>query len=250
MSTAPVRAVIVEDEAPARANLRDYLAAAEWVSVVGEARDGVHALRLIDEEEPDLLFLDVRLPELSGLEVARRLRAAPAIVFTTAYDRFAIAAFELGAIDYLVKPFGRERFATTLERLRARLMPRMAAEPPDAQRARAALEPGPLQRLFARQGERIVPIATASITRIEAQGDYAEVHAASGVFLMHVSLTELAARLDPDRFLQVHRSHIVNLSAVAHLRPFDERRLALVLRDGEEVVASRAASESLRRRVR
>jgi two-component system, LytTR family, response regulator len=243
----PVRALIVEDEAPARQNLRDYLAATAWVRVVGEASDGAAALRLLEAHEPDLMFLDVRLPELSGLEVARRMRQAPEIVFTTAYDRFAIAAFELGAIDYLVKPFGRERFAATLARLRARLAP---AEVPDRERARAALDPGPLRHIFARQGDRIVPIAVSSIHRIQAQGDYAEVHGAAGVFLVHVSLAELLARLDPGMFLQVHRSHIVNLGAVAHLKPHDERRLAIRLRDGSVVVASRSASESLRRRAR
>ena len=242
-----VRALIVEDEAVARQNLREYLEDADWVRLVGEAADGKEAVRLASALKPDLLFLDVRLPEMSGLEVARRVGSAAEIVFTTAYDRFAIAAFEIGAIDYLVKPFGRERFAATLERVRAR---RGQPADPASERAQSALSDGPLTRLYARQGDRIVPIPVASIVRIQAQGDYAEVHAASGVFLMHVSLTELAARLDPDRFLQVHRSHIVNLSAVAHLRPFDERRLALVLRDGGEVVASRAASESLRRRVR
>jgi len=180
-------------------------------------------------------------------EVARQMRATPEIVFTTAYDRFAITAFELGAIDYLVKPFGRERFATTLARLRARLSP---AAVPDRERAQAALEPGPLVRLFARHGDGIVPIAVSSILRIQAQGDYAEIHASEGVFLIHVSLSDLVARLDSDSFLQVHRSHIVNLTAVVRLKPYDERRLAIVLRDGSVVVASRAASERLRRRAR
>ena len=247
MRSTAVRAVIVEDEAPARQNLREYLTEVPWVTVAGEAPDGAEALRLLDALEPDLVFLDVRLPELSGLEVARRMRHTPEIVFTTAYDRFAIAAFELGAIDYLVKPFGRERFATTMERLRTRLSPAAVS---DRERARTALEPGPLRRLFARQGDRIVPIACSSILRIQAQGDYAEVHASEGVFLIHVSLAELAARLDPGAFLQVHRSHIVNLSAVVHLKPYDERRLAIALRDGSTVVASRAASEALRRRAR
>ena len=242
-----VRALIAEDEAPARENLKEYLAEVPWLTVVGEAQDGAEALAAIDALRPDLLFLDVRLPELSGLEVARRMRHPCEIVFTTAYDRFAIAAFELGALDYLMKPFGRERFAATLARVRERLG---RASVSDGERARAALEPGPLRRLFVRQGERIVPIPTGSIVRVQAAGDYAEVHAAAGTFLLHLSLTDLVERLDPGRFEQVHRSHIVNLDEVREMRPFDERRLVLILRNGEEVVASRAASEGLRRRVR
>ena len=241
-----VRALIVEDEALARQNLREYLEAVDWVLLVGEAADGKEAVRLATSLKPDLLFLDVRLPELSGLEVARAIGGSAEIVFTTAYDRFAIAAFELGAIDYLVKPFGRERFATTLERLKARL-----GQPADPASERAStLAPGPLDRLYARQGERIVPIAVASIVRIQAQGDYAEVHAAAGTFLLHISVSELCERLDPARFLRVHRSHVVNLDFVEQLRAHEDRRLRVVLKNGTEVVASRAASEELRKLAR
>lgn len=242
-----LRALVAEDEAPARANLREYLADVPWVTLVGEAADGREAVRLADALHPELLFLDVRLPELSGLEVARRAPAGAEIVFTTAYDRFAIAAFEIGAIDYLVKPFGRERFAATLERLKARLGQPGAST---AARARDALGQGPLRRLYARQGERIVPIATASISRIEAHGDYVEVHCGAATFLLHMSLSELAERLDADRFRRVHRSHVVNLDAVQHFQAADERRLLITLRDGSRVVASRSGSEELRRLAR
>lgn len=247
MSAPRVRTLIAEDEAPARESLREYLAEAPLIEVIAEAADGRSALALADEHRPDLLFLDVRLPELSGLEVARQLRHAAEIVFTTAYDRFAVAAFEIGAVDYLVKPFGRERLAAAVARVFARLGQALV---PASDRVRSSLSPGPLSRLFARQGDRIVPIAAEGIRRIQAQGDYAEVHAAEGVFLLHVTLSELAERLDPTRFRQVHRSHIVNLDAVAHLKPYDERRLAITLKDGAVVVASRAASEELRRLAR
>jgi two-component system, LytTR family, response regulator len=242
-----VRALIVEDEALARRNLREYLDEADWVEVVGEALDGHEAVRLATKLRPDLLFLDVRLPELNGLEVARRAGGSAEIVFTTAYDRFAIAAFEIGAIDYLVKPFGRERFAATLERVKVRL-----GQPGDAasERAESTLSAGPLRRIYARHGERIVPIPVASVVRIQAQGDYAEVHAAAGTFLLHISLSELTERLDPARFQRVHRSHVVNLDFVEHLQPHEDRRLRITLRNGSEVIASRAASEELRKLVR
>jgi two-component system LytT family response regulator len=247
MSSRRVRALIAEDEMPARENLRDYLKDTAWVEIVAEAIDGRSALALADEHKPDLLFLDVRLPELSGLEVARRIQHPAEIVFTTAYDRFAVAAFEIGALDYLVKPFGRERLAAATERVRARLA---HSDCPAGDRVRSSLGPGPLARLFARQGDRIVPIGVPGIRRIQAQGDYAEVHTAEGVFLLSVPLSELAARLDPERFRQIHRSHIVNLDAIEHLRPYDERRLAVRLKDGTVVVASRTASEELRRLAR
>jgi len=247
VTVSTVRALIAEDEAPARDMLRDYLAGSPWIEVVGEAVDGVSAVALADERKPDLLFLDVRLPELSGLEVARRLRHPAEIIFTTAYDRFAVAAFEIGALDYLVKPFGRERLSAAVERVRARMEHTSVHA---GERVRSSLGPEPLARLFARQGDRIVPVAVSGIRRIQARGDYAEVHADDGVFLLQVTLAELAARLDPAKFRQVHRSHIVSLDAVQHFKPYDDRRLAITLKDGTVVVASRGASEELRRLVR
>jgi len=249
MMTERVRALVVEDEPEARRTLRDYLGEASWIELVGESADGRDAVARIDRLEPALVILDVRLPELSGLEVLERIHHQPEVVFATAYDQYAVSAFELGALDYLVKPFGRERFRRTLDRVRRRL-----SQDPDGpsspERARGALAHAPLRRLFARVGERIVPIPTAGILRIQARGDYAEVHAPGGPFLLHLSLSELAGRLDPDRFVQVHRSHIVNLDAVKLLRPHDERRLFVVLTNGEEIVASRSASETLRKQAR
>lgn len=243
---APVRAVLVEDEPHARDSLREYSHGVEWLTLVGEAGDGAEAVRLIDRLEPELVFLDVCLPELSGLEVVQRIRWRPEIVFTTAYDRYALTAFEVGALDYLLKPFGRQRFQTMLLRVRQRLA-RQAV--PAAERALAAFG-SPVRRLFARTRDGIVPIPVQTIRHLQASGDYVEVHSDAGRHLLHMSLAELATRLDPEQFCQVHRSHVVNLEAVELLRPFDERRLLIKLRDGKEIVASRAASELLRRLVR
>lgn len=242
---ATVRAVVVEDEPHARQSLREYAAGVEWLALVGEAGDGAAAVALIDRLEPDLVFLDVCLPELSGLEVVQRIRHLPEIVFTTAYDRFALAAFEVGALDYLLKPFGRQRFQTMLERVRRRLVPNPV---PAAERIRAAFA-SPLRRLFARTRDEIVPIPVQTIVHVQASGDYVEVHSAAGRHLLHMSLGELASRLDPEVFCQVHRSHIVNLEAIERLVPFDERRLLIKLRGGKEILASRSASELLRRLV-
>ena len=240
-----VRVAIVEDEPLARANLREYAGEVDWLTIVGEAADGNEAVRMIDSLEPELVFLDISLPEASGLEVIERIRHKPEIVFTTAHDQHALAAFEVGALDYLLKPFGRHRFHTMIERVQRRLQSAVTA--PD--RARAAFDT-PLRRLFARTRDAIVPIDVRSIQHISASGDYVEVHTARGSHLLHTSLGELAARLDPETFLQVHRSHIVNLDAIVKLVPFDSRRLLIQLRDGKEILASRSASEELRGLVR
>ena len=236
-----VRAVIVEDEPHARASLREYASDVDWLALIGEAADGAEAVRLVDSLEPDLLFLDISLPEASGLEVIERIRHKPEIVFTTAYDQYALAAFEIGALDYLLKPFGRQRFQTMLHRVRRRLSSPVTAP----ERARAAFHT-PLRRLFARTRDGIVPIDVRTIQHISASGDYAEVQTDRGSHLLHISLGELAARLDPEIFRQVHRSHIVNLDSVVKLVPYDARRLLIRLRNGKEIVASRSASEQLR----
>jgi two-component system LytT family response regulator len=238
--------VVVEDEPHARQNLRELATALPWLELIAEAGDGRGAVALIDRERPDLVFLDVELPELSGLEVLRALAHRPEIVFTTAYDRFALAAFEAGALDYLVKPFGRQRFVEALERVHRRLRD---GGPPVVERALAAL-PTPSTRLFARTRDGIVPLAIATITRAQAQGDYVEVHSSTGRHLLHLSLGDLVRRLDPERFLQIHRAHVVNLDAVVAMTPFDDRRLLVRLRDGTQIVASRSASEALRRAAR
>jgi len=241
-----IRAVIVEDEPQARESLREYADEVDWLEIAGEASDGAAAVRLIDRLEPDLIFLDVSLPGLSGFEVVRAIRHQPEIVFTTAYDRFAVAAFETGALDYLVKPFGRRRFLTMLERVKRRMVPDAVRA---SERARAALG-SPLLRLFARTRDGIVPIPVETIRRVRATGDYVEVHASGGRHLLHMGLAELASRLDPERFCRVHRSEIVNLDQVDRLVSFDERRLLVRLKDGTEIVASRSGSETLRRLTR
>jgi two-component system LytT family response regulator len=244
-----LRAVVVEDEPLARRTLRDLVALTDGIELVGEAADGLSAVALVDELRPDLLFLDVQLPELSGLQVLERLTHRPAVIFTTAHDRYAVAAFELEAVDYLMKPFGLRRFQAAVERLRRRL-DASATRADDADRARMALQRGPLRRVFARQGERIVPVAVEDITHIEAKDDYAEVHAGGETHLLSLRLSDLEARLDPERFLRIHRSHVVSLDAVAQVRARDDRRLEVVLRDGTRLVASRAGSQRLREMMR
>lgn len=240
-----VRTLVVEDEPLSRRALRGLVEEVDWLDLVGEASDGRQAVERIDALRPDLVFLDVHMPEMSGIQVLSRVAHQPAVVFTTAFDRYAVVAFELEAIDYLIKPFGRKRFHATLERVRRRLA---SSEwlPPPRERAQSALAEGPLERVFAHKGDRIVPLRIADVTRIEACDDYAEVRCRGETFLLHLRLADLERRLDPARFVRVHRSHIVNLDHVEQMRPHDERRLELRLADGSTVIASRSGSQKLR----
>jgi two-component system LytT family response regulator len=257
---ARLRCVLAEDEHESRINLVAYVSSVPNVDLVGVAANGSEAVALVDGARPDLLLLDIRLPEMDGFEVLRRVRHRPEVVFTTAYDGYAVSAFELGAIDYLVKPFGKERVAAAIERVRAR----RPVEPDEAPGLSASRGPAgsdsieralaatsrPVRRLFARNGGRIVPIAVGEIVRICASGEYSEIHTSRDVFLVQITLTELLMCLDPEVFERVHRSHIVNFDAVDHLRAADDRRLLVTLRDGTTILASRAASERIRQRVR
>jgi len=244
-----VTSLIVEDEPLARKTLRDLIAATPWLTLVGEAADGITAIRRIDELKPQLLFLDVDLPELNGLQVLERVSHQPHVVFTTAHDNYAVPAFEFDALDYLLKPFGRERFNQTLERVRRRVFRTQTTGPTMLERARHALTANGhthITRIFVRDGEMMIPIAVRDIIRLEACDDYTAIYVAAGKHLVHVSLTEFTARLDPENFLRIHRSHTVNLNHVTSAEEFD-RRLVLYLSDGSEVTASRSGTQEFRR---
>lgn len=229
-----VRALIAEDEELARTALRGLVTETDWVTLVGEAADGHTAVEMIDRLRPDLVFLDVMLPELTGVEVLQRVHHQPLVVFTTAYERFAVTAFELEALDYLVKPFGARRFHETMERVRRRLEVRASA---------------PLERLFARVGTRLVPVPIRDVTHFQAVGDYVRAFLPGASHLVGVTIAELEKRLHLP-FLRIHRSHIVNVDSVDKIERHDERRLVVFLKDGTRIVASRSGSGLLRKLIR
>jgi two-component system, LytTR family, response regulator len=242
--TASVTSLVVEDEPLARRRLRDLIRGVPWLQCLGEATTGRAAVAAIDELHPDLVFLDVQLPGISGIDVLSRVSHVPAVIFTTAHDQFAVTAFELGAIDYLLKPFGSERFSRAMERARP-LLEREAGIA-TTERAREVLRQGPLPRLFVREAGRIVPIRVATIEWLEACDDYVVVHTQGRQFRINLPLTDLEQRLDPRMFVRVHRSHVVNLDHVASWTRYDGSRFQITLRGGTTLMASRQRSRLLR----
>jgi two-component system, LytTR family, response regulator len=239
-----VTALVVDDEPVARAGLKGMLAAFDWIEVIGEAGDGQSAVRAIETLKPELVFLDVQMPGLLGTDVLRGLDHRPFVIFTTAYSQHAVTAFELGAVDYLMKPFGPARLATAMERVRATIgepSPTSAIE-----RLSGALGGGPISRLFVRVGNAIVPLPVERVSRLEADGDYVAAHAGGSRHLLHLSLSSLVARLDPKRFAQVHRAHVVNLDHVRAFKRDARGNLEAELNDGTRVPVSRARAQELR----
>jgi two-component system, LytTR family, response regulator len=238
-----VSVLIADDEPLARTGMRAMLGRVEWVTCVGEAANGPEAVSAINALRPELVFLDIQMPGLLGIDVLRRVTHRPFVVFTTAYAQHAVTAFELGALDYLLKPFGPDRLTTALERVRAALGEPGAPAPLD--RLTEALSSGPMSRLFVRSGRAIIPVDIANVLHFEALGDYVAAHVPRGRHVLHLSLNRLEARLDPKKFLRIHRTHIVNLDHVVAFRR-QGRGLIAELTDGVRLAVSRQRAQELR----
>ena len=250
-----MRVIIVDDEHLARAVLREHLAAHPDIDIVGECANGFEAVKAIGELAPDLVFLDIQMPKLDGFEVAELAGTRTHYVFVTAYDQFALRAFEVHAVDYLLKPFSRERFDAALAHARARLQgaapaPAPAAAGVQAVVTEAAQRHGPLARVLIRDGARVHVVPAATIDYIEAQDDYVAVCAAGKRWLKNQRLSELEAQLDPQAFLRVHRSYIVNVGAIARIEPAGRDSHCAVLRDGTRVPVSRSGYARVRELIR
>lgn len=253
-----VSALVVEDAAPARRKLTRLLDGLDWIELVGEAADGESAVRRIDRLDPDLVLLDVRLPGRSGLEVLKRTRRSPHVIFTTAHDEYAVTAFELHALDYVQKPFSRRRLTRALERARVALGHRRTEDGPTREaagrsalreRAREALRRGPVERIFVRRSGRVVPLRVRDIVWLEARGDYVALHTSGDRrFLVRTTLSGLVEHLGRERFLGIHRSRAVNLAHVLTFDPADGSRLRVRLSDGSHVMARRRLHAFLRRK--
>jgi two-component system LytT family response regulator len=245
-----MRVIIVDDELLARAVLREHLAAYPDVEIVGECANGFEAVKAIAELAPSLVFLDIQMPKLDGFEVVELAGAKTDYVFVTAYDQFALRAFEVHALDYLLKPFSRERLEQALAHARGRIGRPQAAAAAASGAVAAAHEAAqrrtPLERILIRDGSRVQVIPAAQIDYIEAQDDYVQVVAGGRAWLKSQRLAELEAQLDPGAFLRVHRSFIVSLAAIERIDPSGKDGHCAVLRGGARIPVSRSGYQKLR----
>jgi two-component system LytT family response regulator len=245
-----IRTLVVDDEPIARERVLSFLQQEDDVEVVGECGDGAQAVAAIQHQVPDLVFLDVQMPGVDGFGVIEAIGAEkmPTVVFVTAYDEYALRAFEVHALDYLLKPFGRDRFRQTLTHARAHLERRRAG---DLGRRLLALvndikpEAPKLDRLIVKSGGRVFFLRTGDLDWIEAAGNYVRLHLGEESHLFRETMNRMEARLDPKRFVRIHRSRIVNTERIKELQPWFNGEYVVVLRDGARLPLSRGYRDKL-----
>ena len=256
MTTQPprLRAVIADDEPLARQRLRMLLEDVEWLEVVGEAKDGASATAAIQKLRPDLVFLDVEMPNGTGFDVIESVGAAkmPFVVFVTAYDKYALKAFDVHAIDYLLKPFDRDRFREALARVRHQFERATGGE---LERRLLQLvqdlTPAPqrLERFVIKSGGRVFFVPTAEIDWIEAAGNYVKLHVGTDEHLFRETMNAIEAKLNPDAFFRIHRSHMVNVERIRELQPWFNGEYVVFLKNGTRLTLSRGYREKLQERI-
>ena len=235
-----MRAILVDDEELARHALRELLRMHAEVEVVAECANGFEAVKAVAEHKPDLMFLDVQMPKLSGFDVLELIDrdSGPKIIFATAYDQYAMRAFEVHAVDYLLKPIGRERFETALERAITQMPQKL---PPAEELAASARAPQQfLERIVVKDGTRVTLIPVAKLDYAEAQDDYVALASQGAKHLKQQTIASLEAALDPARFVRIHRSYIVNFERVARIEPYGKDSRLAILADGTRLPVSRA----------
>lgn len=237
--------IIVDDEELARAVLREMLSHHPEVEIIAECANGFEAVKAVTERKPDLLFLDIQMPKLDGFEVLELIGADMAVVFATAYDQYALRAFEVHAVDYLLKPYGADRFEAALARAKERGSGKPA--PPPSELRAAATAPGQFaDRIVVRDGANVHIIPTAKLDFVEAQDDYIALACKGAKHLKQQTISSIEAALDPKLFLRIHRSYIVNLERVAKVEPYGKDSKVAILQDGAKLPVSRAGYARLR----
>ncbi len=235
-----IRIAIVDDEELARKLLREYLSVYEDVEVVAECANGFEAVKAVTDLKPDLLLLDIQMPRLNGFEVLELIGREAGVIFVTAYDQYALRAFDVHAVDYLLKPVSEERMREALERARSRLASKSAMVAPTQLSALARPAGAHLERVAIRDGANVNVIPVSKIDYVEAQDDYVCFHAEGKRFLKQQTLGEIETSLDPAQFVRIHRSYILNIDRLAKLELYAKDSHAAILRNGTRLVVSRS----------
>ena len=245
MSSDTLRVVIVDDEPLARTVVREFLKHHPGVEVVAECGNGFDAVKAVTDLSPDLMFLDVQMPKLNGFEVLELIGRQVPVIFTTAYDQYALRAFEVHAVDYLLKPFSEERFSEALTRARSRLQSHEPVPDIDSLVAESRPKSGPLERVLIRDGSQVHVIPVEKIDYVEAQDDYVGIHTGGKTLLKEQTLGDLEGQLDPRRFVRIHRSYLLNIERLTRVELYAKDSRLAILNDGAKLPVSRTGYQRL-----
>jgi len=244
----PIKVIIIDDEQPATELISAYLQKIGGYEIAGICHDGFSALKSIQELNPDLIFLDVQMPKLTGFEMLELIENPPVIIFTTAFDEFAIKAFEMNAVDYLLKPFSRDRFAASLEKAAQQLVFRKQNHKSSRKTNDATVEIAPdiLERIVVKKNNKIFVLSASAITHFEAYDDYVIIHSDGQRFIKQKTMQFYDQHLDPKKFIRIHRSWIVNVECIDQIMLWEKETYMVKLKDGSELRASRAGYKRLK----
>ncbi len=242
-----IRTLLIEDEEPARNLLRTFLQSFEEIDVIGECSDGFSGLKAINENQPDLIFLDIQMPKLTGFEMLELLDNLPEVVFTTAYDQFALQAFELNAVDYLMKPFARQRLRQAVDKVVERFKSKGSGIPEVRKLVESIHEKAqPIDRIVVKSGAKIHILPVETIEHLEAQDDYVMIYSPEGRFMKKETLSYLEQVLPAERFIRIHRSHIVNINQIQRMEQYSKESYMLILKNGNQVNVSKSRIKELK----
>lgn len=243
----PVRIIIVDDETPAREIIKHYLAEAEGIEIIAECSDGFSGLKNISSLKPDLVFLDIQMPRLTGIEMVEVMTEKPEIIFTTAYDQYAIRAFELNAVDYLMKPFQKRRFLEAVKKAIEKIRSGKGnTEPASQLLAKRPDMPAPINRFVVRKGNAINLIPVEKVRYIEAQDDYIMIYYSEGKALKQQTMKYCEDNLPPKDFVRIHRSYIVNVTEIKQIEPYGKDNHIAILNSGDKIPVSRSGYQQLK----
>ncbi|HET6253372.1 MAG TPA: LytTR family DNA-binding domain-containing protein [Puia sp.] len=245
-SSKPLTALLIDDEPLARLIVREYLQSYPNITVAQECNDGFEGLKAIQQHHPDLIFLDIQMPKINGFEMLELVENPPAVIFTTAFDEYAIRAFETHAVDYLLKPFSKERFDKALRKWLDQYEPEVGATAQQSLLDTAAESPAQQQRVVVKTAGKIKIIPIEDIHYLEAADDYVKIHTHNGAFLKNRTMGYFEKVLDPDRFVRTHRSYIINIQQVTRIDPYEKDSHLCVLSSGAQVPVSKAGYVKLR----
>ena len=242
-----IKAFIIEDEEPARLLVKNYLEAFTEIELAGEFENGYEGVKAINETKPDLIFLDIQMPKLTGFEMLELLEHMPVIIFTTAYDQYAIKAFEMNATDYLLKPFSKERFGDAVQKA----IQKIKNSTSEKEQIKNLVEQKDeeidhLQRIAVRTGKKIHVFATDDIHYIESDGDYVKIHTAENSYLKEKTMKFFENHLDASQFVRIHRSYIVNVNEIARLEQYEKESYIALLKNGNRLKVSKSGYKEVR----